>query len=121
MKRRFGLEGLGLERLVPAFVAAAAFACGSPRRSEAQLGPMEIESSSVARGRLVYARACDECHPGGTAGLGPALNNKPLPAFLIRFQVRHGMGSMPSFSEREISDSELADLAVYVRARRAYE
>ena len=31
---------------------------------------MEIESTEVARGRLVYAHMCDECHPGGTAGLG---------------------------------------------------
>ena len=104
-----------------AALAIVAFACGSPRRSEAQLGPMEIESAEVARGRLVYAHNCDECHPGGTAGLGPALNDKPLPGFLIRFQVRHGMGAMPSFSDAKIPDDELNDLVAYVRARRAHE
>lgn len=102
-------------------LALLALACGSPRRSEAQLGPMRIESDETARGRLVFTRHCDECHPGGTAGLGPALNNKPLPGFLIRFQVRHGMGAMPSFPESRIPDAELDDLVAYVKARRAYD
>jgi hypothetical protein len=44
-----------------------------------------------------------------------------LPGFLIRFQVRHGMGAMPSFSDAKIPDDELDDLVAYVRARRAHE
>jgi mono/diheme cytochrome c family protein len=106
--------GLGIAALLAA-------ACGSPRRSEAMLGSMEIRSPEVARGRIVYARNCDECHPGGAAGLGPSLNNKPLPGFLIRFQVRHGMGAMPAFSEKKISDEDLDAVIEYVRARRAHD
>jgi mono/diheme cytochrome c family protein len=100
---------------------AIAVACGSPRRSEAMLGPMEIDSRDVASGRLVYARHCHECHPGGSAGLGPALNNKPLPGFLIKFQVRRGLGAMPAFGEEEISDGQLDDLVEFVRARRKHD
>jgi hypothetical protein len=33
-------------------------------------------------------------------------------------QVRHGLGTMPAFSEREISDGELDDLVAYVKALR---
>ncbi|MDC4226474.1 MAG: cytochrome c [Candidatus Manganitrophus sp.] len=57
--------------------------------------------------------------PEGEAGLGPALNNKPLPGWMIRFQVRHGLGAMPAFSEKEISDRELDDLVIaYLKAFR---
>ena len=61
---------------------------------------------------------CQQCHPGGEAGLGPALNDKPLPEFLKKFQVRHGLGTMPSFSEKEISDQQLEDLMEYLKALR---
>lgn len=59
-------------------------------------------------------RACNSCHIGGAAGLGPALNNKPLPGWLIRFQVRNGLGVMPEFSEDQVSEAELDALLVYL-------
>jgi mono/diheme cytochrome c family protein len=37
---------------------------------------------------------------------------------LIRFQVRHGLGAMPAFSEKEIGDRELDDLVAYLKALR---
>ena len=100
--------------------ALALAACGSPRRSAAIDGPMRIEEQAVERGRVAFYRHCHECHPGGEAGLGPSLNEKPLPEFLIRFQVRHGLGAMPSFSEDEIGGRELDELVRYLKARRAH-
>ncbi|HJP61658.1 MAG TPA: cytochrome c, partial [Gemmatimonadaceae bacterium] len=58
------------------------------------------------------------CHPGGAAGLGPPLNNKPAPAFVIRFQVRHGLGAMPAFDSTQISDADLHAVAEYLKALR---
>lgn len=66
-------------------------------------------------------RNCDQCHPRGEAGLAPALNNKPLPAFLIKFQVRHGLGAMPSFSKDDISDQDLEDIILYLQALRQHQ
>jgi mono/diheme cytochrome c family protein len=63
---------------------------------------------------------CQKCHPGGEAGLGPALNDKPLPVFLMRFQVRKGLGAMPAFPESRISGDELDDLLKYVVAFRRH-
>jgi mono/diheme cytochrome c family protein len=94
-------------------------ACGSARRSEALQGALAIDDAGIGRGRVVFAQHCHKCHPGGEAGLGPALNDKPLPEFLMRFQVRHGLGVMPAFSEREISDADLQRLVDYLKARRA--
>jgi mono/diheme cytochrome c family protein len=50
--------------------------------------------------------------------LGPALNDKPPPGFLIHLQVRSGFGAMPGFSAEKISDPELSDIVAYVHALR---
>ena len=92
----------------------------SARRGEPIAGPMRITSDTVAQGRKIFMAKCHQCHPGGDAGLGPALNNKPVPKFLIRFQVRQGFGAMPAFSERDITDEELENLLVYIKALRAH-
>ena len=38
----------------------------------------------------------------------------------MRFQVRAGLGAMPSFSEEQISDAELEDLLDYIVALRRH-
>jgi mono/diheme cytochrome c family protein len=58
---------------------------------------------------------CHQCHPRGEAGIGPALNNKPLPGFLIRFQIRSGLGAMPAFPERVVGNEELDVLVAYLK------
>jgi mono/diheme cytochrome c family protein len=52
--------------------------------------------------------------------LGPAINDKPLPGFLVRLQVRSGLGAMPAFSEQDISPEELHDLVLYLKALRRH-
>ena len=92
-------------------------ACGPARRSEPLATPVVLDQRAE-RGRVVFMASCHQCHPGGEAGLGPALNDKPLPEFLKRFQVRHGLGTMPSFSEQKISDQQMDDLMEYLKALR---
>ena len=101
---RFLLIALGLSLV----------ACGTARRGIPVAGPMLIESEQVALGERVFMYNCNQCHPRGEAGVGLALNNKPLPDFAIRFQVRHGLGAMPSFSEDEISDEQLDAIIAYL-------
>jgi len=74
------MTGLGI---VPIALLAAVLltGCGSSRRGEPFVGPLALES-----------------HPGGEAGVGPAFTNKPLPMFLVRAQVRYGLGAMPTFT-----------------------
>lgn len=94
--------------------------CGSARRSEPLMGPLRLAEPGLVAGRQVFSTHCQQCHPGGEAGLGPALNDKPLPEFLMRLQVRQGLGVMPGFSEKEISDAEMKDLLAYVKALRRH-
>ncbi|MBI5453769.1 MAG: c-type cytochrome [Deltaproteobacteria bacterium] len=94
--------------------------CGSARRGAPVAGPFDDSQPHIARGKKVFEENCSQCHPGGEAGLGPAINNKPLPGFLIKFQVRKGIGAMPSFPNEHISDSELDDLVSYLKALRRH-
>jgi mono/diheme cytochrome c family protein len=94
--------------------------CGSARRGEPLVGPLPVASPAVEQGRRVFMAHCQQCHPGGEAGLGPAINDKPLPGFLIALQVRSGLGAMPAFSRQEIGADALADLIAYLKALRRH-
>jgi mono/diheme cytochrome c family protein len=63
---------------------------------------------------------CHQCHPGGEAGLGPSLNDKPLPGFMMKFQIRHGIGAMPAFSKDNVGDEDLDAVVAYVKALRRH-
>jgi mono/diheme cytochrome c family protein len=103
---------LALLALAAALVALAA--CGSARRGAPLVGPHEPPTPEVALGQRTFDTFCNGCHPGGTAGVGVALNNKPLPGLVIRRQVRWGLGAMPAFGDETISDEELDALVAYL-------
>lgn len=104
-----------LALLVGAIVVAG---CASARRGQPMYEPVPIDSLTLARGEQVFMSHCHSCHPNGEGGLGFALNNKPLPGFLIKLQVRNGLGAMPAFSPAHISDEELDALVQYLYALR---
>jgi mono/diheme cytochrome c family protein len=110
--RRIGVAGV----LFAVLLWAAA--CGSARRGEPLTGPHALQDPVLLRGERVFALQCSQCHPGGEAGLGPAINNKPLPGWLLRFQIRQGLGVMPSFSSEEIPADDLDALVRYIRELR---
>lgn len=108
-----------MKRLLLVFVAVGLTACLPQRRDAPLVGELTNLTPSEERGGVVYMANCQQCHPGGSEGLGPALNDKLLPGFLIRYQVRHGLGAMPAFGPSEISDADLDALVDYVvRLRR---
>jgi mono/diheme cytochrome c family protein len=77
-----------------------------------------VLSGQLAEGRRLFDQHCHACHPDGDGGLGPSLNDKPLPGTLISFQVRHGMGVMPAFDANKISKEELDALVAYMKTLR---
>lgn len=90
----------------------------SARRGEPFRGPIDVSDPRLARGETVFMAKCNKCHPGGEGGLGPALNNKPLPHFLVRYQTRNGGGAMPPFDADELTDKDLEDVTAYLKALR---
>ena len=115
---RLAATPAGRAILVVAAVGAFTCGCKSVRRGEAVGRPVNISSSAVERGQVVFQQHCYRCHPGGEAGLGPALNNKPAPVFLMKTQVRAGFGAMPRFDTHIIPQKDLDDLMAYVMALR---
>jgi mono/diheme cytochrome c family protein len=99
-------------------LVATAVGCHPIRRAEPIVGPMTLNDPGLQRGRLLFDKHCYKCHTEGEGGMGPILNDKPLPKFLMRLQTRVGLGAMPGFAKHQISDAELDDLLNYVVALR---
>lgn len=93
-------------------------ACGTAKRGEPAYAPVPASEPAIAQGQVVFNTFCTKCHPGGEAGLGPSFNDKPLPGFLMRFQIRNGLGVMPAFKEEVISDNDLDNLIAYIKTLR---
>lgn len=85
----------------------------SPRNSLPLEGPLNL-SQHEQEGEKIFMEHCQRCHPRGESGLGPAIN--PAPGFGKRIQIRHGLGAMPAFREKHISDKELDHLLSYLKA-----
>lgn len=106
--------------VAPAVAAAlVAAGCGAPRRPPPASEPGAPLTERQRRGAVVFARHCQSCHPGGSAGLGPSLLDKPAPQGAIRLQVRKGLGAMPAFDATRIPDEDLDALVDYVVRLRA--
>ena len=72
-------------------------------------------------GEKLFMRHCHMCHPHGGAGVGPALNDKPLPDAAIKLQIRTGAvgaGTMPPFPPDVLSDREIDQIIEYLKAIR---
>lgn len=78
-------------------------------------GEQLVQSEAAQSGQEVFMEYCNRCHPAGNAGLGPSIINKPLPGFLIKKQVREGLGVMPSFNKEHLSEEELDNIIVYIK------
>lgn len=98
-----------------------AAACGTARRGAPVVEERAITDPAIQRGEVVFFRHCHPCHPGGEAGIGPAINNKPLPESIVATQVRVGLGLMPAFSEDEISNDDLRAVTAYLDWLRGLE
>lgn len=101
-----------------ALLALLVIGCGAARRGAPLAGHLPL-SASAREGRTLYMQFCHQCHPGGEASTGPALNNKELPRAVMTLQVREGvLGTMPKFGEDEISEADLDKILDYVETLR---
>jgi hypothetical protein len=94
--------------------------CSSRRSEPVKQRKFISQNEHILNGEKIYMLHCQKCHPAGEAGLGPALNSNPAPQFVKRFQMRHGLGVMPSFSKKEISKDDLKDISKYLKAWKKY-
>jgi mono/diheme cytochrome c family protein len=102
-----------------AATVASTSGCGPQRRGAPHTRELGTADPTVARGEQAFAQHCHHCHPGGAGGLGPAINDKPLPVTLIKTQVRQGLGAMPAFGPEEVSDADVQAIAEYLKGLRS--
>jgi mono/diheme cytochrome c family protein len=107
--------------IVMLMLSAFVFSTCAIRQSE----PIRQEEFSpsdpdVIKGEQVYMKYCQKCHPGGEGGLGPSFNPLPVPGFIKQFQIRHGLGVMPSFKKGEISKEDLKNIRKYLHEWKHY-
>jgi mono/diheme cytochrome c family protein len=116
---------------IAAFIYILTAACGDNRQEEKQKQSVHHTSQTEPQtkipvtltidefeGMKLFMRTCNKCHPGGEKGIGPALNDKALPNFLIHWQVRLGGGDMPKFTDEQISKKQLEQIISFVRMMR---
>jgi mono/diheme cytochrome c family protein len=78
----------------------------------------EAESNSVARGKKLFVSyGCYECHGrAAQGGVGPRLGPDPLPLAFIEKYVRHPTASMPPYTEKSVSNQDLAAIYAYLKS-----
>ena len=116
-------------RLATLFLAAVAAALFTVHAALAQTAPAAAPppSGDAAHGKADFLRyGCYECHGTvgqGNYGTGAKLAPHPLPWAAVQAYVRRPSGNMPSFSEKILPTSDLADIYAYlssIPAGRAY-
>lgn len=104
-----------------ALLLASLTACYPLQHADPIVDPVTLGGTSVQRGELLYNAHCYKCHTDGLGGLGSSLNDKPLPRFAIRLQIRQGLGVMPAFGEQTLTDRQVEDIIDYVIALRVQD
>lgn len=108
----------GVLRCLCATMATVLLACGSARKGEPFTPAPQLDATE-ALGERAFMKHCNQCHPEGAGGIGPAINNKPLPRIAIHTQIRLGAGEMPSFGEEHLSDEEVEAITAYLSQLRS--
>jgi mono/diheme cytochrome c family protein len=94
-------------------------AAGRPDEVPPLPGAAEAEPGEEAlNGATLYQDfSCAGCHgPGGEGGVGPALNQRELPADKIVEVTRNGQGIMTGYRPDVVSDAQLEAIVEFVQA-----
>ncbi len=101
--------------------ATTAAAGGTTAAAAAPTPPLPTQADAKAEaGRLIFAKTCAGCHAGqGTqAGRSPQLSvsQNATNADFVRTQVRNGKGRMPAYDATKVSDADLENIILYLKA-----
>jgi len=97
----------------------ATLACAVALTAHAQ-----APAGDTARGKKLFMQdMCYTCHgtagQGGDRGSGPRIAPSPFPWEGFVKQVRHPREQMPRYSEKFVSDRDLADIHAYLSSQPA--
>ena len=109
--RRFIVYGAAV------FAASVAHAAGAAQSA----GSLGAPPGDARRGGQVFVQQlCHTCHgtvgQGGERGAGPKIYPNPFPFQAFVTQVRKPRQAMPPYTEKHVSDQDLADIYAYLFA-----
>ena len=114
-----------MHKLATLALAAVAAALFTVHGALAQTAPAAAPPppGDAARGKTAFMKyGCYECHGTvgqGNYGTGAKLAPKPPPWATVNAYVRKPGGNMPSFSEKILPTSDLADIYAYLSSIQA--
>lgn len=73
----------------------------------------------VSRGKQVFIKRCDFCHPDGDGDTGPKLKGIRWPVQKTVNMIRNGKGKMKPMPPAKISSTQMRDLLAYLSTIRA--
>lgn len=107
--------------LGPLYLAILLFSCAAAARAGSGPASGPVREPDPERGREVYVeKGCYACHgydgQGGIAG--PKIAPSPMPLEDLTLFIRNsGPTAMPAYSEKLISDDEIADVHAWLATR----
>ncbi|MFC1746062.1 c-type cytochrome [Candidatus Riflebacteria bacterium] len=89
---------------------------------------INLLAGNLNRGRKFFFAACNQCHPNGRTGIGPALFGLGKSQMEIAKIIRHGISipensktPMPFFNRRIINDRILSHISAYVSSLNIFD
>lgn len=105
-------------------VAAALMVAGSLARAQSTGRASktdETPAGNAENGKKLFAKyGCYECHGREAQGggyNGPRLAPDPVPFSVVQSYIRHPQGEMPPYTEKVVSDKDLADIYAFLRSQ----
>jgi ubiquinol-cytochrome c reductase cytochrome c subunit len=118
------LRSVGLLKAAPTFVLMLTAASASPivaQTPPTQASAPTATSGSVEKGRVAFAKVgCAQCHgleAQGSPTTGPRLGPGALPYAAFSRLVRAPRLQMPPYTEKVLSNVDLADIYAFVQSR----
>ena len=103
---------------IRALVAAVALVVAAPAAAQTAQS-LGAPAGDAGRGKKIYLQQlCHTCHgtvgQGGDRGSGPKIYPNPFPYQAFLAQVRKPRQGMPPYSEKNVSDQDVADMYHYL-------
>jgi mono/diheme cytochrome c family protein len=106
--------------VVMAGVVAHSQQAARPPQQAAEADAAREAAKRVDSGAKLYkTKGCYECHVNDAQGgpQGPRLGPNPIPLPRFTSYIRNPTGDMPTFTEKVLSNQELADIYAFLQAR----
>jgi mono/diheme cytochrome c family protein len=127
-ERSWGLCRASLSRAARSLISFGAvlalMAAGSLARAQSAAHAAkadETPAGNAENGKKLFAKyGCYECHGREAQGggyNGPRLAPDPVPFSVLQSYIRHPQGEMPPYTEKVVSDKDLADMYAFLRSQ----